>query len=152
VGFLRFGENILNSPDSSRRRIGFPTADNNNPSRSFAARWGSNNLFDEGFVGVPAAFLRYYTYLGLSHSEAMFVLQLMSFKWNEKAPFPSYKTLAQRMGITPEMARRHAKSLEDKNLLTRIKRTGQSNAFDLRLLTEALEAALQQAQIAKAAA
>ena len=134
-----------------RARSGFP-AKENSPSRSFAARWGSTTLFDEGFVGVPAAFLRYYTRLALSHGEAMFVLQLMSFKWNENAPFPSYKTLSQRMDITPEMARRHAKSLETKKLLTRVKRTGQSNAFDLRPLTQALEATLQELRPAKTAA
>ena len=131
-----------------RDRTAYP-ANPNATTRSFAARWGSSRLFEEGFVGVPAAFLRYYSHLQLSHSEAMFVLQLMSFKWNENAPFPSYKTLAQRMDITPEMARRHAKSLEDKKLLTRLKRNGQSNAFDLRPLTEAMELVLQHVQETK---
>jgi hypothetical protein len=41
-----------------------------------------------------------------------------------------------------EMARRHAKSLESKGLLVRMKRTGQSNAFDLRPLSSALEKVL----------
>jgi hypothetical protein len=95
-------------------------------------------VFDEGFVGIPTAFFRYYAALNLSQSEAMFILHLMSFKWNENAPFPSYPTLAQRMGITTEMARRHAKRIEEKHLLKRIPRVGKSNAFDLRPLTEAL--------------
>jgi Helix-turn-helix domain len=123
-----------------------PTSENSNPSssRSLASRWGSQRLFEEGFVGVPAALLRHYTKLQISNSEVMFVLQLMSFKWNENAPFPSYKTLAQRMAITTEMARRHAKSLEGKKLLIRVKRTGQSNAFDLRPLSSALELLLSE--------
>lgn len=100
---------------------------------------------------MPAAFLRYYIRLGLSSQEAMFILQLMSFKWTEKAPFPSYKTLAERMNVSVEMARRYAKQLEEKKLLQRVKRTGQSNAFDLRPLTQALEGMLQS-QAAKAAA
>jgi DNA replication protein len=127
-----------------RTRSPLPANENHIPSRSLAVRWGSQLLFEEGFVGVPAAFLRFYTQLGLSNSEVMFVLQLMSFKWNESAPFPSYKTVAQRMGITTEMARRHAKSLEGKGLLIRVKRTGQSNAFDLRPLSNALEVLLSE--------
>ena len=122
-----------------RGRNSFPAEDTIVPNRSLAARWGSQQLFEEGFVGVPSGFLRCYTQLKLSNSEAMFILQLMAFKWNENAPFPSYKTLAERMGITTEMARRHAKSLEEKGLLIRVKRTGQSNAFDLRPLSSALE-------------
>jgi len=131
-----------------------PTAGNTNiPNRSFAARWGSEQLFEEGFVSVPAAFLRLYSTLGLTNGEVLLILHLMSFKWNESAPFPSYKTLAERMGITSEMARRHAKGLEDKGLLVRVKRTGQSNAFDLRQLTSALETLLsQKPRAAKAAA
>ena len=125
-----------------RNRVGFVPDDRVTPTRNLASRWGSSQLFEEGFVGVPTAFLRHYTKLNLSNSEAMFVLQLMAFKWNENAPFPSCKTLAARMGITTEMARRHAKSLEGKSLLIRVKRTGQSNAFDLRPLSSALEQVL----------
>ena len=124
---------------SFRGRIGFAASEDNIPDRTLGGRWGSHQLFEEGFVGVPTAFLRCYTKLNVSNGEAMFVLQLMSFKWTDKAPFPSYKTLAQRMGITTEMARRHAKSLEEKRLLVRVKRTGQSNAFDLGPLATALE-------------
>jgi predicted ArsR family transcriptional regulator len=40
------------------------------------------------------------------------------------------------MGITTEMARKHAKSLEDKGLLSRVRRHGQSNAFDLKATGE----------------
>jgi|SRR5229473_2038755 hypothetical protein len=44
----------------------------------------------------------------------MFILHLMSFKWSEQAPYPSYKTLAKRMGVTDKMVRRYAAGLEDK--------------------------------------
>ena len=127
---------------SFRRPVVFPPNDNRNSpdsNRSLGARWGSPLLFQEGFVAVPAAFLRLYTRLDLSNGQFVFILQLMSFKWNESAPFPSYKTLAQRMGITTEMARQHAKHLEEKGLLRRVKRNGQSNAFDLQPLTTALQ-------------
>jgi hypothetical protein len=109
---------------------------------NLAVRWGSPRLFDEGFVGVPVTFLKRYARLGLSPGEAIFVLQLMSFKWTAQAPFPSYKKLATCMDITVEMARRHAKSLETKGLLRRIRRTGQTNVFDIAPLTTALETLL----------
>ena len=93
---------------------------------SLAVRWGSARVFEEGFVGVPTALIARYARLGLSPGEFMFVLELMTFKWNENAPFPNYHTLAHRMGVSTEMVRRHAKSLESKGLLKRLERKGQS--------------------------
>ena len=113
---------------------------------SLAVRWGSAQLFDEGFVGVPAALLARYAKLGLSTGAFVFVLELIVFKWNEQAPFPSYNTLAQRMGITTEMTRRHAKSLESKGMLKRIGHTGQNNSFDLLPLTNSLKKLLEREQ------
>ena len=113
---------------------------------SLAVRWGSTQLFEEGFVGVPAALVTRYAKLGLSTAEFVFVLELMVFKWNEQAPFPNYSTLAKRMGITTEMTRRHAKSLESKGMLKRLRRTGQSNVFDLLPLTHTLRALLESEQ------
>jgi hypothetical protein len=85
------------------------------PNRSLAKRWGNHeSLLEGGWVGVPVAFLSNYgnliQYGGLTSAEAMFVLQLMAFKWSEEAPFPSYTTLAKRMGITDKQARRYAKA------------------------------------------
>ena|ERR1035437_6386762 len=130
-----------------RRSIG-SVAGGSNPvtNYSLAVRWGSAQLFDEGFVGVPSALLTRYAKLGLSTGEFVFVLELMVFKWNEQAPFPSYNTLAQRMGITTEMTRRHAKSLESKGMLKRIRHTGQSNSFDLLPLTNTLNTLLEREQ------
>jgi Helix-turn-helix domain len=55
----------------------------------------------------------------LTPGEAMFVLHLMQFKWDDAAPFPGYKRIAAQMGISHKMARTHAKSLETKKLLRR---------------------------------
>jgi hypothetical protein len=59
--------------------------------RSLATRWGNHDsLLENGWVGVPVAFLSNYgnlvQYGGLTAAEAMFVLQLMAFKWGEEAP------------------------------------------------------------------
>ena len=104
---------------------------------------GITPRFRRGFVAVPAAFLRNYIRLNFSNSEFVFVLRLMSSKWTDDTPYPSYKTLTQRMGIT-EMAQPYPKSLEAKGLVKRVKRTGQTNAFDLQPLTAALESLLAE--------
>ena len=117
--------------------------------RKLATRWGAHDeLFasPEGWVGVPDAFLRHYAtlqpYGGLTVSEAMFVVQLMSYKWTAAAPFPSYKTLARRMGVTDKMVRRYAANLEAKGYLKRRTRTGRTNIFDLKPLFAAVKKAL----------
>src|SRR5690348_15668333 len=62
--------------------------------RSPTERWGGNQiLFSDGFLSVPTKFLRSYASLNppLSSGEALFVLQIMTFKWESAAPFPTYK-------------------------------------------------------------
>ena len=116
--------------------------------RSHADRWKHPELLAAGYVAVPALFLRHYARLtpySLTSGEALFVLHLMEFKWDEVAPFPSYKTLAQRMGVSAKMARRHAQRLESKGYLRRIVRTGQTNRFNLTpLFDKLLEAVLAE--------
>ena len=60
--------------------------------RSATARWGwqDSRLFKDGWLSVPNKFLRCYTALKppLSSGEALFVLQLMTFKWDDAAPSP----------------------------------------------------------------
>lgn len=121
----------------------------NNPraksNRAHSARWRHAELLDDGYVPVPVEFLRHYAQLkpySLTSGEALFVIHLMEFKWDSNAPFPSYKTLAMRMGVSDKMARRHAQSLEQKGYLQRIVRVGQTNRFNLTPLFNALRAAV----------
>ena len=119
-------------------------AGGSHPTRSAAARWGkARDLFNEGFVVVPNRFLRQYASLrpALSAGEALFVLQLMTFKWDEKLPYPTYKTIAERMDITDKMARRYAQSLDRKGYLHRQYQKRAANRFDLSGLFEALSKA-----------
>jgi Helix-turn-helix domain len=110
--------------------------------RSATARWGKQNtrLFREGWLSVPNKFLRCYTALKppLSSGEALFVLQLMTFKWDDAAPFPSYGRIAKTMGVTDKMARRYAQSLQKKGYLVRQFRKRAPNKFDLTRLFDAL--------------
>jgi len=67
----------------------------------------------------------------------------MEFKWDTGAPFPGYATIAQRMGISSKMARRHAQNLEAKGYLRREIRVGKTNRFDLSPLFDVLLRAVQ---------
>ena len=83
---------------------------------------------------MPSVFLRHYSRMkpySLTHGEALFVLHLMEFKWDQAAPFPSYATLSRRMGVSIKMVRRYAQALEEKRYLKRVVRTGNTNRFDL---------------------
>jgi len=112
------------------------------PRRSATRRWGEQDarLFREGWLSVPTKFLRSYTALNppLSSGEALFVLQLMTFKWDDAAPFPSYGRIAKTMGVTDKMARRYAQSLQKKGYLMRQYQKRAPNKFDLSRLFDAL--------------
>jgi DNA-binding MarR family transcriptional regulator len=112
-------------------------------------------LAKTNYVAVVRGFLHYYSTLKpyeLTTGEAMFVIHLMDFKWGEAAPFPKYKTIADRMGVSEKQARRLAKSLEDKKYLVREARGGRrSNRFNLSQLFEALEARVEAEELKKPA-
>jgi hypothetical protein len=107
----------------------------------FVQRWGSDRrLFVKGQLPVPSLFFESYACLNppLNSGEALFVLQLMNFKWGRNAPFPSYRSIAKRMGISVKMARTHAQNLESKGYLWREIVSGRTNRFNLDPLFNAL--------------
>jgi len=107
---------------------------------TFKERWAPE-LESDGHVQVSTFFLENYHHLkpyDLTHGEAMFVIHLMQHKWGTDAPFPAYKTIAQRMGVSTKTARRFAASLEHKKYLHRKMRVGATNRFDLSKLLAAL--------------
>jgi DNA-binding transcriptional regulator YhcF (GntR family) len=107
---------------------------------TFKERWAPE-LESDGHVQVSTFFLENYHQLkpyDLTHGEAMFVIHLMQHKWGTDAPFPAYKTIAQRMGVSTKTARRFAASLEQKKYLHRRMRVGATNRFDLTNLLAAL--------------
>jgi hypothetical protein len=115
---------------------------------AFAQRWKHEPLFHKGYVVVPTIFLQHYAQLKpkpLTGGEALFVIHLMEFKWDAADPFPGYKRLAERMGVSDKMVRRHAQTLERKGYLRREQRTGQTNRFDLGPLFDALLSAISKA-------
>jgi DNA-binding MarR family transcriptional regulator len=106
----------------------------------FAKKWAAE-LESDGHVQISTFFLENYHRLkpySLTHGEAMFIVHLMQHKWGEEAPYPGYKTIAKRMGVSDKTARRLAKSLEDKKYLFREIREANTNRFHLAKLMSAL--------------
>ena len=59
-----------------------------------------DDVFEEGFTASPNIFMNNYAKLGLSDAQAMFVLQILKFKWGKEDPYPSKETLACTMSAS----------------------------------------------------
>jgi len=115
---------------------------------SATERWGGHEeIFSVGFLVVPVKYLAHYASLNLTTNEAMFVLQLMTFKWDKDDPYPSYAAIARRMGVSEKMVRRYARALERKGLIRRKYYRRQTNRFDLSTLLEAIRKAPNSANV-----
>jgi hypothetical protein len=145
---LAEAESPAKGPDElafPKQELGEMLRASRNGPRSATERWGGNQiLFSDGFLIVPTKFLRRYASLNppLTAGEALFALQLMTFKWERAAPFPSYRSIAKAMGVTDKMARRYAQRLQKKGYLIRQFQNRAPNKFDLTGLFEALAGTL----------
>ena len=108
--------------------------------RGVAKRW-TPELAKGGFTPIVNFFLEHYSEMApeVTSVEAMFVIQLMVFKWTAQCPNPGFKTISQRMGMSSVAARNHARKLEAKGYLRRIMHVGETNEFDLTPLFRELE-------------
>lgn len=109
-------------------------------SKSVGSKW-TPALAESGFTPIVSKFLNCYNKLDppITNVEAMFVIHLMSFKWDEKMPRPAMKTIAKRMGVTVDQARNYSRSLDGKGYINRKIRIAKPNKFDLSPLFSALE-------------
>ncbi len=108
--------------------------------RNVAKVW-TRDLTAGGWTAVSNFFLENYSSLKppLTTPEAMLVIHLLRHKWSEQPPFPRFKTLGARMGMTPTAVRNHARKLESKGYLHREVRVAKPNLFYLDGLFAALE-------------
>lgn len=93
-------------------------------------------VLQSGFTPLPNLFLRHYTQLGLSTSQAMFVLQLMAMTWDLGSPPATLSQVAMRMGMTRRGVQLISAELHARGLVTifdQYDTTGRQteNAFDL---------------------
>lgn len=59
---------------------------------------GMQVMLSEGGIYVPSLLLKSYRALGLSHAQAMLMLQIMLFSTAEQQPFPTPEQIADSMG------------------------------------------------------
>lgn len=107
-------------------------------------KWGKA-VMARRFCIIPSLLLRAQARLGLDARQLTVVLHLVDHWWVAgRLPFPSKKTLAERMRLTPRQVQRCIAALEKRGLVTRIKRSsarGQmNNAYSLAGLVAKLKA------------
>src|SRR4051794_11322455 len=89
-------------------------------------KWGQE-VAEGGFSQVPSYLVYINQYADtedrLSPVELLTLIQLASAWWKkDEAPFPSIKTLAVRCGVSERQMQRSINSLEEKQLIKRIKK------------------------------
>ena len=111
---------------------------------SVSGRW-TEYLARSGHVPVVNAFLDYYKDLDLTDTEAMFIIHLMSYKWDEQHPFPTYAKIAEVMHLKEDSLRRMTLRLQNAGFLRREKVDGRK-VFDLTPLFEKLTECVKESQ------
>lgn len=109
------------------------------------AKWRRAGL--GGFIPVLRVFLRLYSKVGLSPTEAMFVLHLMDSKWDSKHPTVKTKILAERMNVSLPQLKRYIRSLEKLGMKAEYNAQKRWYVFDLTGLFEKLEVLANQQQL-----
>lgn len=107
-------------------------------------KWG-NDVMKIGFCMIPSLLLRAQRRLGLNPTQLAILLQLADYWWDaDNKPFPSKKSLSERLGIGTRQIQRYVAELEEGGFVKRIERFGDnngklSNHYDLSGLVQKLK-------------
>jgi len=101
-------------------------------------------LLTGGYTALPTYAWIYYARLGVSEAEMVCLVQLCTYWWSARDPYPGEAALAARMGKTVRTIQGYLRSLEGKGLLhiqTQFSDHGRqsTNAYDLRPFFAAVE-------------
>ncbi len=125
--------------------------------QKIADRW-TKRIVSEGYTPVAEVFLRLHANrkfdpkgTGLSPTETLVVVHLMSFKWDARQPHPRVKTLAERLDISTRAVSKALKGLEDRKFIERGRSPRGYYQFDLSGLFAALERWMDQEEAANVA-
>ena len=105
-------------------------------SRSSEKKWGKA-VCELGFSIVPSLIFRAQARLGLNATQLAVLLQLADYWWDqERHPYPSKTTLAERLQLGPRQVQRYIAELETAGFVQRIDRYAAhkgrlSNHYDL---------------------
>lgn len=101
-----------------------------NNTYAFSNKW-SPQLQSDGFTTIPNTLIKNQARLGITDSEMVIIMSLVSFRWNQQMPYPSVATLSTFTGKTTGAIRNNLRNLEKKGIIRRIYREGQTNKYDL---------------------
>jgi predicted transcriptional regulator len=113
--------------------------------QSSEKKWG-RAVVKLGFSIIPSLIFRAQARIGLNPTQLAVLLQLADYWWDEERhPYPSKQTLADRLGLSPRQVQRHIAELELAGLVKRQERYAAhkgrlSNMYDLSGLVEKLKA------------
>ena len=107
-------------------------------------KWGKRDM-DIGFCIVPSLLLRAQRRLGLNPTQLAVLMHLADYWWDvDRKPYPSKKSLGERLGLGPRQVQRYLAELEEAGLVKRIERRAAhrgkiSNEYDLSGLVDRLK-------------
>lgn len=102
--------------------------------KDIQARWGNCvTTGTAGFTAVPSVLIRFQSYLNLSSTELVVLLNLITHWWRaDELPFVRPTTIAKRMGVDRRTVERVIHSLEARNLLHRLPPEKRRNELTIR--------------------
>jgi predicted transcriptional regulator len=112
--------------------------------RTLSKKWGKDTM-DANYTVIPSALLRGQARLRIGPNELAVLIHLIDHWWQPEAmPWPSKKTIADRLGVSDKTVQRAMVNLEQAGLITRKERyhkTGgrTSNEYDLSPLVAKLK-------------
>lgn len=107
-------------------------------------KWGKA-VMGLGFCIVPSLLLRAQQRLRLNPTQLAVLMHLADYWWDvERKPYPSKKTLGERLGLSARQVQRYIAELEQMGLVQRVERRAAhqgklSNIYDLSGLVERLK-------------
>ena len=108
-------------------------------------KWGK--AMDHGFLVIPKVLMHSQKFLEVNSSQFLMLLQIAEhWWWHDRMPWPSVKTLSERLVINDRQVRNILNDLEKKGLIKRVPRSASgtirsqgSNLFDLSGLVKKLK-------------
>lgn len=97
------------------------------------------DLAKEHWTAVPDVLLRHHGDMGLTPAEALFLIQILSYKWDKRKPYPGLKAIGTSMGVSYSTVRRYAERCRDLKVLKMDHRKGETCEYDLSPLFSQLE-------------
>lgn len=104
---------------------------------SFSDKW-SPAIAAKNFTQVPNLLIEHLADLGITPSEMVVITSLLYFKWTDRMPYPSAKTLSNMTGLSVHTIRTNLRRLQKKKLIVRHFREGITNEYDFKPLIKRL--------------